>query len=529
MTELFSPLQKARLQYQPSIVPILQNVQEVCFEEGAPLKSSLIHLFPSLAHFLPLRTTKGKAPSAPKRVGVVLSGGQAPGGHNVITGLFDALQEHNPESTLIGFLNGPSGIIKNKSIPLTREYLASYRNQGGFHAIGSGRTKIETPEQFHAALECVKKEKLDGLVIVGGDDSNTNAAFLAEYFLKNDSKTCVVGVPKTIDGDLQNEAIEISFGFDTACKVYAETIGNICSDALSAKKYTFFIKLMGRSASHIALECALQTQPNVTLIGEEILSKKETLHHVVDEIANVVEARSKQGKEYGVIIIPEGLIEFLVDVKALIRELNRLLATESKEPLEKLLSSSSRECFLMLPASIREQLLFDRDPHGNVQVSKIETERLLMTLVSQELKKRNFQGAFSPVPIFCGYEGRSALPSNFDATYCYNLGRTAACLIHSQKSGYMAAISNLAHSTDKWQVGAAPILNMLHLEERHGEQKAVIQKALVDLNGKPFQHFASLRENFKMSDLYRQPGPIQFQGAKELTDGVPALLSLKNG
>ncbi|HXF28761.1 MAG TPA: diphosphate--fructose-6-phosphate 1-phosphotransferase, partial [Chlamydiales bacterium] len=341
-------------------------------------------------------------------------------------------------------------------------------------------------------------------------------------------KTCVVGVPKTIDGDLKNEAVEISFGFDTACKIYCETIGNICKDALSAKKYTFFIKLMGRSASHITLECALQTRPNLALIGEEALQKKQTLHDVVQQITDVVEARSKSGKDYGVILIPEGLIEFLVDVKALVKELNRLLVQKPSQPVEELLSHASKECFLSLPKRIAEQLLLDRDPHGNVQVSKIETERLLMLLVEQELKNRLFSGAFSPVSIFCGYEGRSALPSNFDATYCYNLGRTAASLIQSEKTGYMATLCHLTKSADQWRVGATPILSMLHIEERHGVQKAVIQKALVELNKKPFQYYETIRESCIINDNYRQPGPIQFFGAKELTDSTPMSLQLES-
>ncbi|MDB6081417.1 MAG: pFP-BETA [Chlamydiia bacterium] len=538
-----SPLQKARLKYSPKIPQILQNISAVSFEIGD--QSLSVDSFPqiSLNPQLRLISQDLETLSKPLRVGVVLSGGQAAGGHNVLTGLFDAVQELHPESRLFGFLNGPSGIPKKKYIELTKEYLAPFRNQGGFDAIGSGRTKIETPDQFEEALKTCQELDLDGLLIIGGDDSNTNAAHLAEFFLERGCKTSVIGVPKTIDGDLQNENIEISFGFDTACKIYSETIGNIARDAISAKKYYYFIKLMGRSASHVTLECALNTHPNLALIAEEIQENKETLVDVASMIADLVVARNEQGKEYGVILIPEGVIEFLSDIKALIKELNLLLATSgvhsknleelhsfSKkiEYIVPLLSEAAKSCFMLLPSLLQGQFLIDRDPHGNVQVSKIETERLFIHVVEEELCKRRkrgeYHGSFSGQPIFCGYEGRACLPSNFDADYCYSLGRLSAALIRHQKTGYMAAITNLNKPAALWKAIGAPLHAMMGLESRNGKLKPVIKKALVNLTSGSFQQFTKLRELWRLQDHYAQPGPIQFFGPKEIVDSIPLSL-----
>jgi len=527
-----SPLQKERLQYVPQVAKELESVTALDFEETSPVgvdgacRASFTHLQQTQNYTI---TSCAKKTTAPLKVGVVLSGGQASGGHNVITALLDTLQQFHPESVLIGFLDGPSGIVKNSYKELTQEYLASYRNQGGFDCIGSGRTKIETPEQFEKALQTVQAHDLDGLVVIGGDDSNTNACFLAEYFLAHNQKTCVVGVPKTIDGDLQNDAIEISFGFDTACKTYAETIGNIARDALSAKKYYYFIKLMGRSASHVTLECAMLSEPNLALIAEEVQQKNMKLSDVVDEIAALVKERKAVNKSYGIILIPEGIIEFLPDVKALIFSLNALLAkgtehanaldnmTRGQEKIDyvmSLLGDHEKETFSQIPHEIQKQLLLDRDPHGNVQVSKIETEKLFIELVSQKIP-------LQAQPIFCGYEGRSCLPSNFDATYCYNLGRVSALLIARKKTGFIASIKNLHLPYEKWKPHVAPLVSMLHPEIREGKEKLVIQKALVKLDQNPFTQFAAKRSSWRVDDHYCQQGPIQFFGPKNLTDSVP--------
>jgi pyrophosphate--fructose-6-phosphate 1-phosphotransferase len=458
----------------------------------------------------------------PLKVGVVLSGGQAAGGHNVITALFDTLKHFHRESQLWGFIGGPAGIIEAEYENLAEDRLAPYRNQGGFDLIGSGRTKIETDEQFAKAFSICQKLDLDGLVIIGGDDSNTNAALLAEYFTSRKSQTSVIGVPKTIDGDLQNAHVKISFGFDTACRTYAELIGNIERDALSAKKYTHFIKLMGRSASHIALECALQTQPNLTLIGEEVAAKNQTLQKVTEEIAFLIERRAQEGKNYGAILIPEGLIEFIPEVGQLIGELNTLLAKKSEDIGA--LSKEGKKTFDYLPKDIQEELLLERDPHGNVQVSRIQTEWLLSRLVQAELKKRNFKGKFSPVHHFFGYEGRSGYPSNFDATYCYSLGMVAACLVRDQLTGYMSAITHLTKPVDEWEICAVPITSLMTIEMRKGREKPVIEKALVDLEGEPFKTFASKRDKWKVDDHYIFPGPIQFEGDPSYTDQVPKIL-----
>lgn len=531
-----TPLQLARLSYEPKIPSILQDIASVDFEPGDSFAQVAGFTKISLNPKLTAIVTPGYGTS-PLKVGVVLSGGQASGGHNVITGLFDALKSIHPESRLYGFLNGPAGIPKKKYIELTKEYIAPYRNQGGFDLIGSGRTKIETPEQFDLALKTCLELDLDGLVIIGGDDSNTNAALLSEFFLEKNCKTNVIGVPKTVDGDLKNRAIEISFGFDTACKIYSETIGNIARDAISMKKYYFFVKLMGRSASHITLECALNTQPNLALIAEEIQANKKTLLDVSRDICDLIVERAALGKNYGVILIPEGVIEFLSDMKGLIYELNHLLATNSdhsnallalrsaKERISyvlPLLSKDAKTCFELLPELIQGQLLIDRDPHGNVQVSKIETERLFISVVEDELGRRRkagtYDGSFSGQPIFCGYEGRASLPSNFDADYCYSLGRLSAALISRKKTGYMAAISNLKEKAEKWGAGGAPLHAMMGFEERNGKMKAVITKTLVDLKGALFLEFMAKRGEFRVKDCYLQPGPIQFFGPVDLVD-----------
>lgn len=514
-----SPLQKLRLLYQPKLPKILcdlesiQPVFEACHEENA-----LAEYFPLTSQQPIIRFVKGaKQAHHPLVVGVVLSGGQAPGGHNVISGLYDALRKLNPASRLIGFCDGPSGIIQNRTLDITEELLASYRNQGGFDLLGSGRTKIETAEDFESAYRTVCERNLDALVIIGGDDSNTNAAFLAEHFKKKGCKTRVIGVPKTIDGDLKNDTIELSFGFDTASKVYSEMIGNIAKDTLSAKKAYYFIRLMGRSASHLTLECALQTQPNLALISEEVQEKNQTLQDVVANIVNVIVRRAKLGKKYGVILIPEGLIEFIPEVKRLITELNGLLAKESSsESIKDKLSREAAHCFESLPETIRQQLLLDRDPHGNVQVSKIETERLLIELVSKQLEKFNAQ------PCFYGYEGRSALPSNFDADYCYTLGHVAALLVNNKANGYMCYVKNLEKPPLEWEIGGVPLCQMMHLEERKGKIKPVIRKALVDLSSPVFAYFKKHAPDWIENDRYLCPGPIQFTDGRN--DMPPMIL-----
>jgi len=534
-TKELSALQEARLAYAPGMPEILRHISTLDFAAGAvpQVEAGARPLFTRLANAPVLRVVRGQPEKRPLAVGVVLSGGQAPGGHNVIAAIFDAIKEVHPESRLVGFCNGPAGIVKNDARTLEQEELARFRNQGGFDLIGSGRTKIETETQFQQALNSVTSHRLDGLVVIGGDDSNTNAAYLAEFFSQQGSPCVVAGVPKTIDGDLQNSWIELPFGFDTACKTYAETIGNICRDAVSAKKYYYFIKLMGRSASHITLECALKTRPNLALIGEEVRAEGKTLQDIARLVAELVVARAQENKEYGVILVPEGLIEFTRDIGELIGELNRLLAreaaTEAVEAVVAGLNEGARRTFAMLPQEIQRQLLSDRDPHGNVQVSKIETERLLIHLVNMVLEAMRregaWQGKFSAQPIFCGYEGRAALPSNFDASYGYSLGRVAALLVMRRKTGYIACIKNLCQAPAEWEPQAAPLAAMLHLEERGGTSKAVIQKAFVDLSGAPFQCFAKARTSWRLDDCYMQPGPIQFFGPSAITDSVPLVLS----
>ena len=469
----------------------------------------------------------------PINVGVILSGGQAPGGHNVISGLFDGIKAINKNSKLYGFKNGPSGLVNHDYIELTSDIIDEYRNTGGFDMIGSGRTKLEEESQFDKGLEICKQLGIKAIVIIGGDDSNTNACVLAEYYLQHKSGIQVIGVPKTIDGDLKNEMIETSFGFDTATKVYSEVIGNIERDANSAKKYWHFIKLMGRSASHVTLECALKTQPNIALIGEEVEQKNESLDDIVTYIANVVKNRADQGMNYGVALIPEGLIEFIPAIKKLIQELNDMIAANQKE-FDKIsdndkikfisehLSKENAELFKSLPETVSKQLALDRDPHGNVQVSLIATESLLAEMVSKRLdqwkKEGKYNGKFATQKHFFGYEGRCAAPSNFDADYCYSLGRVAALLIKSGKTGYMSSVRNLTKPAAEWVAGGIPITMMMNMEKRSGKMKPVIQKALVKLDNGPFKYFESKREEWAAKTLYKYPGPIQYWGPSEIVD-----------
>ncbi|MCI5051799.1 MAG: diphosphate--fructose-6-phosphate 1-phosphotransferase [Simkaniaceae bacterium] len=493
----------------PKLPKILQNIDQVRLE-GQKSTTCISHQeeiekqFPTLFGAPILKGSTGDSiERKPLKVGVVLSGGQAAGGHNVIAGLFDSLPKG---SKLFGFLGGPGGIVDGHYKELTSQFIASYRNQGGFDMIGSGRTKIESEEQLKKSKETIESLKLEALVVIGGDDSNTNAAVLAEYL---GSQVNVVGVPKTIDGDLQNPYVQISFGFDTATKTYSEMIGNIARDAISAKKYYHFVKLMGRSASHIALECALRTQPNYTFISEEIEHSGKALSELIKELAEMIEKRAREGKNYGVVLIPEGLIEFIPELKSLILELNR--GELSKEG-EKVLHA--------LPSAIQEQLQMDRDPHGNVQVSHIQTEKLILELVKKELTIENF----SPVEHFFGYEGRCGLPSHFDANYCYALGSCAGVILSHGKTGYMACVTDIHQPIEKWGVAALPITSLLCVEERKGKMKPVIQKALVDLNGAPFKSFSSKRESWKYADDYRFPGPIQFYGPDLITESIPLIV-----
>jgi len=477
------------------------------------------------------------------KLGVLLSGGPAPGGHNVIAGLFDCLRKMSSDSSLVGFMGGPGGLVDDKFLPITAELIDAYRNTGGFNMIGSGRTKIETPEQFAKALATAKRHKLDALVVVGGDDSNTNAALLAEYFDSQCEPICVIGVPKTIDGDLKNEWIESSFGFDTATKTYSELIGNICRDAPSGRKYWHFIRLMGRSASHIALECALQTRPNVALISEEVEAKKMSLAQIVGIIASSVSIRAGKGENFGVVLIPEGLIEFVPEMKILISEINELLTRES-DTLKALVGATEQAAFIAgklpkessalfssLPSEIRVQLCWDRDPHGNVQVSRIETEKLLVSMVREKLAtlatEGSYKGTFDFQTHFMGYEGRCAFPTNFDADYCYSLGFTACLLARSGCSGYIASIRNLASPATEWIPGGIPLVSMMNIERRYGADKPVIRKALVELDSKPFAAFASQRDVWASSSDYRFPGSIQYFGPPAITDAPTIILQLE--
>ena len=523
---MLNPLQKLRQQYLCTLPQILNRLERVGFVQAKEQieqkdSPSIQELFPHTFHSAVVEAveTKESKVFSPLRVGVLFSGGQAAGGHNVISGLFDALKKMSSQSVLFGFLKGPGGIIEGKYVELDEQKIAPYRNQGGFDLIGSGRTKIETEEQLKASLATATALQLDGVVIVGGDDSNTNAAILAEYFLKERCPTKVIGVPKTIDGDLRNAFVPISFGFDTATKIYSEMISNLARDALSAKKYYHFIKLMGRSASHITLECALATRPNYTLIGEEIAAQKVTLAQIVERIADLICRRSMQKKSYGIILIPEGIIEFIPEMATLIGELNQNASPDA-------LSFASLRCFEILPKEIQKQLLFDRDPHGNVQLSLVETEKLLIELVAKELSRRSdYKDKFYPLSHFFGYEGRAGYPSNFDCHYCYALGVTAALLLQEGLTGYLAAIRQLSYPAADWSIGGVPLVKLLTLESRKGKMKPVIQKALVDLKGKAFHFFSQERHKWEIEDNYRFVGPMQFFGPQEITDAIA--LSLK--
>ena len=547
-----SALQKARYEYKPKLPTILTApIDGIVAKFGDATESiadkkELKALFKNSYGKPIAKFAAGKNPNAGKKltVGVILSGGQAPGGHNVIAGLFDGLKKGNKASKLLGFLGGPSGLIENKTVEITAKMMDQYRNTGGFDMIGSGRTKIETPEQFASSLATAKALKLDAVVVIGGDDSNTNAALLAEYFIEQKSTTQVIGCPKTIDGDLKNEHIETSFGFDTACKTYSELIGNIERDANSAKKYWHFIKLMGRSASHITLECGLQTQPNITLVSEEVEAKKQSLATIVDQICASVSKRAAAGMNFGVVLIPEGLVEFVPEMKKLIAELNDLMAKEAAEFgtlkgfelqaewLSKKLSKGSAATFASLPAEIAKQLLMDRDPHGNVQVSRIETEKLLMGMVETRLnelkKKGTYKGKFSSLGHFFGYEGRCAFPSNFDADYCYSLGFSAFLLINAGLTGYLSSVKNLTAPAAKWIAGGVPLTMMMNMEQRHGSKKPVIRKALVELDGKPFKAFAAKRAEWAEKTCFLFPGAIQYYGPAEVCDQPTKTIKLEH-
>ena len=532
-----SALQIARAAYQPKLPKALKGA--IALKEGEATQSvadqeAIKNLFPN-TYGMPVVTFEvaEEAKELPAiNVGVILSGGQAPGGHNVISGIFDGLKSLNKDSKLYGFLGGPSGLVDHKYMELTAEIVDEYRNTGGFDIIGSGRTKLEETAQFDKGIEICNKLGIKALIIIGGDDSNTNACVLAEYYLQKNTGIQVIGCPKTIDGDLKNNMIETSFGFDTACKVYSEVIGNIMRDANSAKKYWHFIKLMGRSASHIALECALQTQPNICIVSEEVEAKKMTLGAIVDDIANAVAARAAQGNNFGVILIPEGLIEFIPEMKVLIAELNDLLAHESdvQKALQGL-TATSAAVYASLPEAIAKQLTLDRDPHGNVQVSLIETEKLLIEMVKTRLAamkaEGKFVGKFSGLGHFFGYEGRCAAPSNFDADYCYSLGFNAAQLIAAGKTGYMSLIRNTTAPAEEWIAGGVPVTMMMNMERRHGEMKPVIRKALVELEGAPFKELAKNRAAWAIETAYVYPGPIQYFGPSEVCDQPTKTLQLE--
>ncbi|MBQ8270072.1 MAG: diphosphate--fructose-6-phosphate 1-phosphotransferase [Bacteroidaceae bacterium] len=542
-----SALQKARAEYQPKLPQALKEVVKIT--EGAATQSvadqeAIKSMFPN-TYGLPIVTFEkgGEAVEHPAiNVGVILSGGQAPGGHNVIAGLFDGIKKLNAGSRLFGFLMGPGGLVDHKYMEITPEIMDAYRNTGGFDIIGSGRTKLEKTEQFDKGLEIIKELDIKALVIIGGDDSNTNACVLAEYYAAKNTGVQVIGCPKTIDGDLKNAYIETSFGFDTACKVYSEVIGNIQRDCNSARKYWHFIKLMGRSASHIALECALQTQPNICIISEEVEKKALSLDNIVTSIAEAVASRAAAGNNFGTVLIPEGLIEFIPAMKSLIAELNDLLAakgeeyaaveaSEKRQYIIDHLSKDNGEVYASLPAGVARQLTMDRDPHGNVQVSLIETEKLLSEMVGNKLaawkKEGKYTGSFNPQHHFFGYEGRCAAPSNYDADYCYALGYNATQLIAAGKTGYMSSIRNTTAPAAEWIAGGIPITMMMNMERRHGEMKPVIQKALVDLEGAPFKAFAANRDTWAKETCYIYPGPIQYFGPTEVCDQTTKTLALE--
>ena len=547
-----SPLQVERLKYQPKLPKMLRGgISTICVKEGEETQSvadqeKIKALFPNTYGKKEITFAEGENTSEAKKqvVGVILSGGQAPGGHNVVCGLYDALKATNKDNVLLGFKGGPSGLLEDNYLEFDDEYIDQFRNTGGFDIIGSGRTKLETEEQFAIAAEVCKKHGVTAIVIIGGDDSNTNAGVLAEYFAAHETGVQVIGCPKTIDGDLKNEDIECSFGFDTATKVYSEVIGNIMRDCNSAKKYWHFIKVMGRSASHVALECALQTQPNICLVSEEVAEKKMSLSSIADYIADSVCNRSAKGMNFGVAIIPEGVVEFVPEFSKLIAEINELLAGEKADAfnslasweekyefIEKGLTSESMDVFKILPVAIQQQLFLERDPHGNVQVSLIESEKLFSALVKDKLEERRangtFNGKFSALHHFLGYEGRCAFPSNFDADYCYSLGYNAFMLIQYGYNGYLSKISNLSKPSDEWVAGGMPITKMMNIERRHGEDKPVIKKALVELDGKPFKYFEAHREEWALETSYTYPGAIQYYGPSEVCDLTTRTLALE--
>ena len=549
-----SPLQTARYQYSPKLPGMLRNgIAEISVKEGEATQSvadqeKIKALFPNTYGKKEIVFEKGANTSEAKKqvVGVILSGGQAPGGHNVICGLYDALKATDKENVLYGFKNGPSGLLDDDYLIFDDEYIDAYRNTGGFDIIGSGRTKLESEDQFAVAAEVCKKHGITAIVIIGGDDSNTNAAVLAEYFAAHNTGVQVIGCPKTIDGDLKNEDIECSFGFDTATKTYSEVIGNIERDANSAKKYWHFVKVMGRSASHVALECALETQPNVCLISEEVAAKKMSLSQIADYIADSVEKRAANGMNFGVAIIPEGVVEFVPEFSALIKEINELLAGSKTEEfnalptwkdkyafIEKGLTPESMAVFAILPETIQQQLFLERDPHGNVQVSLIESEKLFSALVKNKLDERKaagtYKGKFSALHHFFGYEGRCAFPSNFDADYCYSLGYNAFMLIQYGYNGYLSKVSNLSKPAEEWVAGGMPITKMMNMERRNGEDKPVIRKALVELDGKPFKYFESKREEWAEKTCFTYPGAIQYYGPAEVCDLTTRTLALEKG
>ena len=547
-----SPLQLARYQYNPKLPGMLRNgISEICVSNGKATQSvadqeKIQALFPNTYGKNEITFQKGQNTSEAKKqvVGVILSGGQAPGGHNVVCGLYDALKATDKDNVLIGFKGGPSGLLEDNYIIFDDEYINQFRNTGGFDIIGSGRTKLETEEQFAVVAEVCKKHGVTAVVIIGGDDSNTNAAVLAEYFAAKNTGIQVIGCPKTIDGDLKNEDIECSFGFDTATKTYSEIIGNIARDANSAKKYWHFIKVMGRSASHVALECALMTQPNICLIGEEVAAKKMSLAQIADYIADSVANRAANGCNFGIAVIPEGIVEFVPEFSVLIAEINELLAGEKADAFNALptwnekytfieagLTKESMAVFAILPQSIQQQLFLERDPHGNVQVSLIESEKLFSALVKDNLAARKaagtYKGKFSALHHFLGYEGRCAFPSNFDADYCYSLGYNAFMLIQYGYTGYLSKISNLHKPAEEWVAGGMPITKMMNIERRHGADKPVIRKALVELDGAPFKFFAANREQWAIDTAFVYPGAIQYFGPSEVCDTTTRTLALE--
>ena len=549
-----SPLQQARYEYTPKLPGMLRHgISDICVKEGEATQSvadqeKIKALFPNTYGKHEITFQKGSNTSQAKKqvVGVILSGGQAPGGHNVVCGLYDALKATNPENVLYGFKGGPSGLIEDDYLVFDDAYIDQFRNTGGFDIIGSGRTKLETEEQFEIAAKVCAKHGITAIVIIGGDDSNTNAAVLAEYMAAHKTGVQVIGCPKTIDGDLKNDDIEASFGFDTATKTYSELIGNIERDCNSAKKYWHFIKVMGRSASHVALECALETQPNICLISEEVAEKKMSLSQIADQIADSVEKRAAKGMNFGVVIIPEGVVEFVPEFSALIAEINEMLAGSKAEEfnalpdwdakyafISKRLSEESMKVFAILPQSIQQQLFLDRDPHGNVQVSLIESEKLFSALVGDKLAARKaagtYSGKYSPLHHFFGYEGRCAFPSNFDADYCYSLGYNAFMLIQYGYTGYLSKVSNLSRPAEEWVAGGMPITKMMNMERRHGEDKPVIRKALVELDGAPFKYFEAHRAEWAENTCYTFPGAIQYFGPSSVCDITTRTLALEKG